>query len=65
MRICDLSPDKIRIGLRVKGLSTGKLGTITRIDYSRDNLVWIKWDNEEIETSGFYGNDCECEVIND
>jgi len=63
MKISDLTQDQIHIGLRVKGQSTGRLGMIVEIDYDDDNFAYIKWDDESKATSGFYGTDCECEVI--
>jgi hypothetical protein len=33
------------------------------IDENHDQLAWIQWDGEAQGTSGFYGNDCECEVV--
>jgi hypothetical protein len=63
MRIKDLREDEIVIGMRVKGLVSGICGTIIMIDENHDQLAWIQWDGEAQGTSGFYGNDCECEVV--
>jgi|GEM_PF-7043731 len=65
MRICDLPEDKIVVGMRVKSLVPphDRLGTIIKIDPNDDNYAWIKWDTDEFPPeSGFYGNDCECEI---
>lgn len=64
MRICDLSEDKIVIGMRVRSLKTAnKLGTIVKIDYDDDRYTWVQWDGESFITSGFYGNECKCEIV--
>jgi hypothetical protein len=65
MRICDLPEDQIKIGMRVRGLSSGKLGTIIAIDPPPyDTYWWIKWDGEDKSYGGFFWNHCECEVVN-
>lgn len=66
MRICDLPEDKIVVGMRIKSLVPphSKLGTIISIDSSDDNFTVIQWDTNEFPSvSGFYGNDCECEIV--
>lgn len=62
MRIKDLSEDQITPGLRIKGLKTGKLGTVVYVDRHDDDFAYIWFDDENVATSGFYGNDCDCEV---
>ena len=66
MRIYDLKEEEIVIGLRIKSLNPlhpNLYGTIVKIDLTHDNLAWITWNGETEPTSGFYGNDCECEVV--
>jgi hypothetical protein len=66
MRICDLKEEDIKVGLRLKSLasdSSNLVGTIVEIDPTHDNLAWIQWDGEDHPTSGFYGNDCACEIV--
>ena len=63
MKIRDLRFEQIYVGMKVKGLKTGILGRITKIDPVDDNYCWIQWDNEDRAYSGFYGNDCDCEVV--
>ena len=64
MRICDLNPEQVVIGLRLRALNNrNKKGTVVSINHQDDDYAWIKWDGEEKIASGFYGNDCECEVV--
>jgi hypothetical protein len=63
MRICDLAEDEVVIGLRVKSLKNGRPGIITKIDLSDDRFTTIIW--EDGNESGFYGNDCECEILDE
>ena len=63
MKISDLLQKDIRIGIRVRSLRDPELlGTIVQIIPSDDYLTIIEWDKDE-KYSGFYGNDCECEVV--
>ena len=63
-RIKDLDWKKeIKVGLRVKSLASGRLGTIVRIDEDDDCYSWIQWDGEKEVYSGFNMNDCECKVV--
>ena len=66
MRICDLKLEDVKIGLRVRSLADPNLlGTIveTECDGGNEVVHWIQWDGEASPRSGFYWNDCECEVI--
>jgi hypothetical protein len=64
MRICDMREEDIKVGMKVRSLrDPSKIGIVTSIDATRDNLAWIQWEGEPIPYSGFYGNDCECEVV--
>lgn len=66
MRICDLDPKEVVVGLRVRGLNNReRLGTIIKIDPKDDDTATIKWDTvvDGYEYSHFYGNNCECEVV--
>jgi len=65
MKIKDLKEEEIVVGLRIRSLSRDRCGTVTEIDKDHDNLAWTQWDGEVRPTSGFYGNDCECEVVLD
>ena len=63
MRVEDLQPEQVVIGLRIRSLSkSDRLGTIVSIDKSDDDYATVKWD-DSAHLSGFYGNDCECEVV--
>lgn len=64
MKICDLKQDQVTVGTRIRSLTNRNiLGTIVAIDKNDDNYAWVKWDNEAVAFSGFYGNDCECEIV--
>ncbi len=62
MRVCELPIEQVIVGLRLRGLQTGKLGTIVSIDENDDRLALIRWDGDDNPTSGFHRNECECEV---
>jgi len=63
MKINELSEEEIVVGLKVKSLCDEKVGVIVKIDYNRDNYAWILWEGEVEPRSGFFGNQCACEVI--
>jgi len=64
MKISDLQPDQIKVGLRVKSLKSNKVGTIVLITDKRGiPYSHILWDGEDRPFSGFFDNDCECEVV--
>jgi hypothetical protein len=65
MRICDLPEEKIVVGMRVRSMVPPhtKIGTIIKIDYDDDRYAWIQWEGRDHSTGGFYGNQCECEVV--
>lgn len=63
MKISDLKQEEIVVGLRIRSLKDPlKFGTIVKIDVD-DCYAWIQWDGESELRSGFYWNDCKCEVI--
>jgi hypothetical protein len=62
MKICDLSEEDVKIGLKVKSLKNGQPGVITDTENrGSETIHTITW--EDGNTSGFYWNDCECEII--
>ena len=63
MKIKDLKPEDIKVGLRIKSLVRELFGTVVKVDHDDDDYAWIQWDNETVPTVGFWGNDCECEVV--
>jgi len=64
MRVKDLPLDKVVTGLRIKGLRNQALtGVIISVDSHR--FSWVKWNDDSEARGGFYGNDCDCEVIED
>lgn len=66
MRICDMDESDIKIGLRVKSLSQLRYGTIVKREDKGSETYWfILWDDKKESYSGFYWNDCECEVVQD
>ena len=60
MRVCDLAPTEIRAGMRIKD-AFGTLGTIVHVD--TDGYADIRWDGEWAPEEGFYGNECDYELI--
>jgi hypothetical protein len=69
MKISDLHPDEIRVGLRIRGAATGRAGTVSRMAWHACDRVWyVRWDDEQHENrehSGFCENNSPCEVILD
>ena len=65
MRICDLKEEQLKVGLRIKSLVSAKRGTIVEIDVDDDHYSWVLWDGDQEPFSGFYGNNCQCEVVED
>jgi hypothetical protein len=65
MRIRDLPLEEIQVGMRILGLKTRTSGTIVRIDPNDDFYCWVQFDNESGTAGGWYGNDCNCEVVLD
>ena len=64
MRICDMKEGEIKVGLRIKSLAKPRNGTIVKIEDKRGiPYALILWDDEDKPYSGFFGNDCVCEVI--
>lgn len=64
MKVCDLKEESIVIGLKIKSLVSDRIGTVVKIDYEDDRYAWVLWDGDLKPFSGFYGNDCRCEVVN-
>jgi hypothetical protein len=64
MRVKDLSGERVWVGLRIRSLvNPYKCGTIVRVDPKDDDFAWIQWDGDVEPFSGFYGTDCECEIV--
>ena len=64
MRVCDLKDDKVYVGMRIRSLvDYDKIGTVVKINYDDDDFTWVTWDGEDAPRSGFYGTDCECEIV--
>lgn len=64
MKISDLPISKIKVGLQLRSLLNPKrIGTIVKIDKDDDYYCYVKWNDKYTPFSGFFGNDCECEVV--
>lgn len=65
MKIRDLK--KVKLNLRVVSqASDDRVGTIIKKEKIRGlNYYWIHWDGDTNTYSGFFENDCDCEVIGD
>jgi hypothetical protein len=64
MKICDRNNNPI--GTRCRSLKNPNLlGTIVSIDTNDDDYHVILWDDKNKLPSGFYGNDCKCEIVED
>lgn len=65
MRICDIPEGQIKVGMRVRSLARSEvIGTIVEKENVRDqDYWWIKWDGDSSKTSGFFWNNCKCEVV--
>lgn len=65
MIIRDLPPEKIVIGLRVRSLACDDIiGSIIKTEDVRGSKYhWVKWDNDSRIYSGFFANDCNCEIV--
>jgi hypothetical protein len=64
-KVSDLAQDQIRLGLQVKSLTRPKIGVVVGIDAQRDDYAWVLWEGSIYPYSGWYGTDCECEVVVD
>lgn len=57
MKISDLKPEDIVIGIRVKSLISDRQGTVVKIDKwpKDDDYAWILWDGDQNLTLVFTG----------
>jgi len=65
-RICDYPDDTDFAGFRVRGLASGKVGTVlpqVMSDFGRETYWNVLWDGDERPSSGWHWNDCEIEVV--
>ena len=63
MRINELKLKDIHVGMRVRSLCSDRQGTIVEINHADDDYAWIQWDGDDKPYGGFYGNNCQCEVV--
>lgn len=64
MKISNLTQKDIFVGLKIRSLKNpNKIGQIIKIDTEDDYYSWVLWDGEEKSFSGFYGTNCECEIV--
>ena len=66
MRVNELKPEDIHVGMKIRSLKNpNKLATVVDIDHADDDFAWIQWEGDDKPYSGFYGNNCSCEVVNE
>jgi len=61
MKIKDLKPSQIHVGMRVKQRGKKIIGTIVEIDSER--YSWVRWDGEERAYTCFRDNNCKLRVV--
>ena len=61
MRVCDLAPEQVKVGLMIIGLVTEQIGTIIKIDLV-DNFCWIRWQGDSRIFAGFANNRSFCQL---
>lgn len=67
-RIRDYPDDMDFTGFRVRGLATGKVGTVlpqVPEDFGREVYWNILWDGDDQHSGGWFFNDCEVEVVSE
>lgn len=66
MKISDLKQEQIKPGLQLRSLiNRDKIAVVVVVDHNDDDYSWIGWPSQDYCEGGFYGNDCECEVVTD
>ena len=64
MRICDLQQKDVHIGMYIRSLDNyNKIGEIISINEFDDDWTVVEWRDGTGNTSGFYGTNCQCEVV--
>ena len=63
MKANELKQSDIHIGLRIKSLVSDTQGEVVFIDINDDYFSYVKWDDKPYATTGFYGTDLDCEVV--
>lgn len=65
MKINELKLEQVVVGLRFRSLvNHDRIGRIVKIDKDDDYSVYYQWEDEDETATGcWYGNDCECEVV--
>jgi len=62
-RVCDYGPDHNFTGMRIRSLTKpNKFGTVVYAPVRGDPFWTATWDGEDFPTSGFFWNDCTCEI---
>ena len=65
-KIKDLPESEIKVGMKIRSLiNPDRTGIIVKIDTDDDNYAWVLWEGNDKTYGGFYGNDCECEVVHE
>jgi len=65
MKICELDPNQIKIGMRIKSLISDKRGTIVKMEVHHDKYFWVLWDGDDKPFNGFFYNHCDCEIVSE
>lgn len=66
MKVNQLKKEDIFVGIKIRSLTNpDHIATVVRIDKSDDYYAWIQWPEDNMSYSGFYGSDCECEIVED
>lgn len=65
MKVRDLPIEKITIGLKLRSMmNPQRVGSVIREENVRGiSYFWVKWDDDSEARSGFFSNNCDCEVI--
>lgn len=61
MQVRDIPVEEARVGLRMRGLRSGREGTVISVNEVDDYWSVVLWDDGD--SSGFYWGGCGCEVI--
>lgn len=63
MKVKDLNQQDIHIGMLIRSLKDETLSIVVCTDYKDDNYSWTLNSKDNYPRSGFYGTDCECDLI--
>ena len=64
MKVNQLAQEDIFVGMKIRSLTKpDHIATVVKIDKDDDYYAWIQWPEDDKPYCGFYGNNCECEVV--